>query len=52
LAIVGSGPSSHGVRVQCEGEFFVTVSQAQWEQIRNSEHLHVILPLAAVHFIG
>ena len=52
LMVVGSGPSSYGVRVQCEDEFFVMVSEAQWEQLHHSEHLHVILPPAAVHFIG
>jgi molybdate transport system ATP-binding protein len=52
LAIVGSSASSHGVRVQCEGQFFVTVNQAQWERLRGSAHLQMVLPLTAVHFIG
>ena len=52
LAIIDNSASSHGVRVQCEDQFFVTVSRAQWEQLRSSTHLHVILPPAAVHFIG
>jgi molybdate transport system ATP-binding protein len=52
LAIVGCSASPHGVRVQCEGQFFVTVSQTQWERLRGSAHIQVVLPPAAVHFIG
>jgi len=52
LAIVGSSVSSHGIRVQCDHHFFITVSQAQWEQLRGSVHVEVILPSSAIHFIG
>ncbi len=50
LKIVGSSASPHGVRVECEGAFFVTVSQAQWEQLRPQLHLHVLLPPALIRF--
>ena len=52
LKVIGSSASPYGVRVQCEGQFFVTVSQAQWEQLRGNQHLHVLLPPSAIHFIG
>ena len=52
LGIVGSNASPHGIRVQCDSQFCITVSQAQWEQLRGSVHLEVVLPPAAVHFIG
>lgn len=52
LAIVGSSVSSYGIRVECNGHFFVMVSQAQWEHLRGSVHLEVVLPPAAIHFIG
>ena len=50
--IIGSSASPYGVRVECEGLFFITVSQGRWEQLRGSQHLHVLLPPAAVHIIG
>jgi molybdate transport system ATP-binding protein len=52
LRVIGGSASAHGVRVQCEGPLFVTVSQAQWEQLRNNRHLDLVLPPAAIHFIG
>lgn len=52
LAIVGSSVSPHGVRVQCDGPFYLTVSQAQWEQLRGNVHVEVVLPPVAIHFIG
>jgi molybdate transport system ATP-binding protein len=52
LKITGRVASLHGIRVECEGPFFMTMSQAQWEQLRGHSHLHVLLPPAAIHFIG
>ena len=52
LRVMGSSASSHGIRVQCEGAFFVMVSETQWEQFRHTGYLQVVLPPAAIHFIG
>jgi len=51
LPVIGGSASPHGVRVQCEPQFFVTVSHARWEALRRDEELQVILPPSAVHFI-
>jgi molybdate transport system ATP-binding protein len=51
LTVVGHEPSTYGIRVQCQNQFFVTMSGAQWEELRRSEHLRVILPPFAVHFL-
>lgn len=52
LPVVDSSVSAYGIRVRCNGPFYLTVSQAQWEQLRGNVHVEVILPPAAIHFIG
>ncbi len=51
LTVVDHDMSPQGVRVQCQNQFSVTMSEAQWQQLRGRNHLQVILPAPAVHFI-
>ena len=52
VKVVSAHPSSRGVRLQFGEQFYCTVPQVRWGELRKSERMRVWIPPAAVYFIG
>lgn len=52
LRLIGSEPSPSGIRLHCEHNVSVTVSESIFAEVRGEEILRIEIPQHAVHFIG
>ncbi|MBV9301122.1 MAG: ATP-binding cassette domain-containing protein [Acidobacteriaceae bacterium] len=52
LRVLGSSPSSHGVRLTFEHDVVAIISEREYDKLRGADTLRIEVPRSAVYFIG